>query len=88
MAISNTAFTEENLYALELAIVEGTRRVKYTDKEVEYRSLDEMLKIRDLMRSKLGKKVKCGKAGLFGGRRIVMCHSKGLDPGSSDGEDC
>jgi hypothetical protein len=34
---SSTAFTQENLTALEKAIVEGVRRVKYTDKEVEYR---------------------------------------------------
>ena len=74
-----TAFTKENLLALEHAIVEGVRRVKYTDKEVEYRSIDEMFRIRDLMRSKLGLKKKCGAAGLFGGQRIIPEHSKGLD---------
>ena len=74
-----TAFTAENLLALESAIVEGVRRVKYTDKEVEYRSIDEMFRIRDLMRGKLGLKKKCGEPGLFGGQRIIPAHTKGLD---------
>jgi len=54
MSIPQTAFTQENMLALEEAIVEGVRRVKYTDKEVEYRSLDEMLRIYDLIRKRLG----------------------------------
>ena len=61
MAIK-TAFTEANLLALEDAIVKGVRRVKYTDKEVEYRSLDEMLQLRNLMRKELGfgpKTIRC-----------------------------
>lgn len=78
MAI-NTAFTAENLELLEQAIVEGVKRVKYSDKEVEYRSLDEMIKIRNLMRKELctGSTSKTDK-GLFGGRRINAKHSKGL----------
>ena len=75
----NTAFTIENLELLEQAIVEGVKRVKYSDKEVEYRSLDEMIKIRNLMRKELciGTSSKTEK-GLFGGRRINAKHSKGL----------
>lgn len=73
-----TGFTFERLQLLEEAIADGARIVKYTDKEVEYRSLDEMLKARDLMRRKLGLKSKCGN-GMFGGRRITGKHSKGLD---------
>jgi hypothetical protein len=78
MAIK-TAFTEENLALLEQAIVDGVKKVKYTDKEVEYRSLDEMMKIRSLMLEKLckGNSSKT-KTGLFGGRRINAEHSKGL----------
>ena len=83
MSDSTTAFTQENLVALEKSIVEGVRRVKYTDKEVEYRSLDEMLRIRELMRKALGA-TKCGSPGLFGGRRIVACHSKGLNRTGDD----
>lgn len=71
-------FTFEALEALEKAIGEGVRRVKYSDKEIEYRDLDDMLKARDLMRQKLGLNKKCGEKGLFGGKRIIAKHSKGL----------
>lgn len=74
-----SAFTVERLEALEAAIAEGVRRVKYSDKEIEYRSIDEMLKVRNLMREKLGLKPDCGEKGLFGGKRIKAKHSKGLD---------
>jgi len=77
LAKNDTAFTQENLVALEKAITDGVLRVKYTDKEVEYRRLDEMLKIRNLMKKELNGK-KCGEPGLFGGRRITGRHSKGL----------
>ena len=74
-----TAFTEENLSLLEQAIVDGVKKVKYTDKEVEYRSLEEMMKIRNLMRKELckGSSSETSK-GLFGGRRINAKHNKGL----------
>lgn len=72
-------FTAEALAALEKAIAEGVRRVKYSDKEIEYRDLDDMLKARDLIRQKLGMKKSCGQKGIFGGTRIVAKHSKGLD---------
>lgn len=79
MAEDSSAFTVERLEALEIAIASGERRVKYSDKEVEYRSLDEMIKARDLIRRALGLKKNCGEKGLFGGRRITAKHSKGLD---------
>jgi hypothetical protein len=47
-------FTAEDLAALESAIAKGVKTVKYTDKEITYRSLDEMLKIRDMIRNCLG----------------------------------
>lgn len=78
MSIVSNGFTLEKLNDLECAIAEGIKRVKYSDKEVEYRSIDEMLKVRDLMRKKLGLKSACGKNGLFGGKRINAQHSKGL----------
>lgn len=78
MSTVTTVFTAENLLLLEQSIIEGVRVVKYTDKEVEYRSLDEMMQIRNLMRAKLGLK-KCGGQGLFGGRRLTAKTSKGLD---------
>lgn len=48
------AYTVDQLTALDSAIAQGTRSVKYGDKWVEYRSLDEMLRIRDAMREELG----------------------------------
>jgi len=47
-------WTQTQLDALEDAISKGVRTVKYEDKEVEYRSLEDMLKLRDLMRRALG----------------------------------
>ena len=47
-------YTAEDLAAIEDAIAKGIKSVKYTDKEIVYRSLDEMLKVRDLIRQCLG----------------------------------
>lgn len=74
-----TAFTTANLIKLEEAIASGVQRVKYSDKEIWYQSLSDMLKVRDLMKDALGLNKKCGDKGLFGGRRITAVHSKGLD---------
>lgn len=49
-----SSWTTEDLTNLEAAIKEGALKVKYRDKEIEYRSLDEMLKLRDIMRAELG----------------------------------
>jgi len=48
------AWTQEELQKLEAAIAQGARVVKYADKEVEYRSLKEMLQIRDEIKKELG----------------------------------
>ena len=71
-------FTEENLKMLEAAIAEGALRVKYSDKEIEYRSLKDKLKIRDIMKRELGKCSTSGKKGLFGGKRVVAEYDKDL----------
>lgn len=76
--MTQSSFTAEQLISLEAAIADGALKVKYSDKEVEYRSLDEMLKIRDMMRDELGLNKTCGNKGLFGGKRLTMKHSKGL----------
>jgi len=47
-------WSSEDLAALEDAIKQGVRRVKYSDREVEYRSLPEMLQLRDMMKRELG----------------------------------
>ena len=54
MAEIPTGFTQSDLDALESAIATGVKIVKYTDKVIEYRSLKEMLEIRDRMRQSLG----------------------------------
>jgi hypothetical protein len=43
----------EDLAALERAIASGARRVRYADREVEYRTLDEMLRVRAEIRGAL-----------------------------------
>lgn len=48
------AYTANDLTAIESAIKEGTLEVQYGDKRVRYRSLDEMMRIRDLIRAELG----------------------------------
>lgn len=50
------AWTQEDLNCLNEAIAQGAKKVKYADKEVEYRSLNEMLKLRDIMKEELGLK--------------------------------
>ncbi len=81
MVTYNSGFTLEKLAALESAIAEGALKVKYNDKEVEYRTLDDMMKIREAMRKVLCVNTVTAPAskGLFGGKRITAIHSKGLD---------
>lgn len=43
------AWTTDDLSEINKAIASGTTTVKYADREVSYRSLEEMLKIRDLI---------------------------------------
>ncbi len=47
-------FSEAGLTAIEEAIAGGYLEVEYDDKRVKYRSLAELLQVRDLIRSKLG----------------------------------
>lgn len=53
-----TSWTVKDLEELEKAIVKGVTRVKYTDKEIVYRSLDDMFALRDKVRKSLGCKPK------------------------------
>lgn len=48
------AFTQADLTAIDAAIASGTLRVRYRDRDVTYRSMDELMKIRNLMREELG----------------------------------
>jgi hypothetical protein len=64
------AWTLEQLTALEDAIAQGTLIVRYADKQVQYRSLTEMLQLRDMMRQELGLSQPT--------KRLFAKHSKGL----------
>jgi hypothetical protein len=47
------SFTQKHLDAVEAAIARGEKTVRYTDRTVEYRSVDELLKARDEIRTSL-----------------------------------
>ena len=48
------SFTSAQLTALEDAIAQGVLTVKYIDKTITYRSLKEMLALREIIRKDLG----------------------------------
>jgi len=47
------AFTQKHLDAVEAAIARGEKTVRYTDRTVEYRTVDELLKAREEIRQSL-----------------------------------
>ena len=47
------SFTKKHLDAVEAAIARGEKTVRYTDRTVEYRTIDELLKAREEIRSSL-----------------------------------
>lgn len=49
-----TSFTQANLDLLEQAIASGVTEVSYDGQVTKYRSLNQMIQIRDMMRSELG----------------------------------
>lgn len=63
------AWTTEDLAALQAAIATGAKKVKYSDKEVEYRDLSEMNQILADMQVQLG---------IAPRRRRYAQHSKGI----------
>ena len=48
------AYTAEQLADLEAAIAEGVSSVSSNGRQVSYRSVADMIKLRDLMREELG----------------------------------
>lgn len=64
-------WTLENLEALESAMAQGVRKVEYNDRTVEYRSLNEMKQLRELMKRALGLNKRGG--------RILCETSKGIE---------
>lgn len=69
--MASEVVTKENLAALEQTIVEGALIVKYSDKQIEYRSLKDMFEIRDFMRRCLGLAQK--------NSRILAEHKRGTE---------
>lgn len=47
-------FTQAQLDSLEAAIAQGATVVRYGDKHVEYRTVADMLRLRNLMKRELG----------------------------------
>lgn len=68
-------FTQQQYEALVLSIAQGVLVVKYADKMTQYRSLEEMLKLKDLMEQELGINTEKDEANK---RRVFIKHSKGL----------
>lgn len=67
------AFTQEQLDAIEIAIASGTLIVAYSDKRVQYRSMTELIMVRDMIRKELGLAP--------ASKRLYMQHTKGTDRG-------
>lgn len=68
--MADTTYTPQHLAAIKLAYAQGATRVKYADKEVEYRSLAEMREIIGEIEVELGLKVRRSKK--------YIQHTKGL----------
>lgn len=59
--MASTDFSQADLDALNDALAKGIKEVRYRDKTLVYRSLDEMLQLRALMRRCLNLDCKTGK---------------------------
>jgi len=64
------AWAQSDLDNIERAIASGARKVKYQDKEIEYASMDDMIKARAAIRKALGKSAKA--------QRVYATFDKGL----------
>lgn len=49
------AFTQQNLDAIERAIATGTLSVEYNGKRITYRSMSDLLRARDVIKTELAK---------------------------------
>lgn len=74
------AFTQTQLDAIESGIAAGSTRISYDGKSVEYRSLDEMLRIRDIIRRALGVIPQSSAT-------VVVAHDRGYPGPSTFGDD-
>lgn len=67
----SSSWTLSDLHAIEKAIATGALTVRYSDKTVTYRSIDELLKARNVIAQALGLSGQT--------KRVFMEHSKGTD---------
>ena len=58
--MANSEYTQEQLDDLNEAIATGARKVVYNDRTVEFRSLKEMLQLREIIKRCLGISKKSG----------------------------
>lgn len=70
------AYTLDDINALKSAIATGARAVQYSDRRVEYRSLNDMQKTLDIMQAEVNGTTSTTKSAI-GSRRIAVT-SKGL----------
>ncbi len=49
------AWTQQDLDAVKSAIASGATRVKYADREVQYQSLTDLLRIKAVIEAEMGK---------------------------------
>lgn len=68
----STTWTLTDLAKIEASIAQGVLEVAYTDRKVTYRSQEELLKLRALLRYELGLQSNSG-------NRIYARFSKGLN---------
>jgi hypothetical protein len=71
------AFSQAQLDAIEGGIASGTTSVSYEGKSVSYRSLDEMLRIRAIIRRALGLDPAASAT-------VLVAHDRGYGDGGND----
>ena len=76
-----TSWTQDDIAALEAAIKGGTLRVRFGDREVQYQSMGEMLKLLQYMKDTVDTA-----AGTGTGRTTYARFRKGSRPGFGDDE--
>ncbi len=76
-----TSWTQDDITALEAAIKGGPLRVRFGDREVQYQSMGEMLKLLQYMKDTVDMA-----AGTGAGRTTYVRFRKGSRPGIGDDE--
>ena len=74
-----TSWTQADITALEAAIKGGTLRVRFGDREVQYQSMGDMLRLLQIMKDAVAIA-----AGTYAGRTTYARFRKGPRPGACD----